>query len=215
MLVRLVRAALGETGLDLVGAASVAAYDARAPAGRRARELFAPARGLLVVGSAGRGLWARVRAAAGKGEHRVDDYVESALGLADAALAKEGVGFRRLLPTFAFTPRADFVALGEIANLGRMGPFGLLIHPEHGPWWALRGAYLVDREVEPTPAMAHPCAGCAAPCVGGPGRTLSIAEATPEVRTRCVVGPASRYDDEQIAYHYGRAVADVRLSGER
>jgi hypothetical protein len=39
--------------------------------------------------------------------------------------------------------------------------------------------------------------------------------AMPHVRARCVVGQASRYDEDQIAYHYDRANAIARLREER
>jgi hypothetical protein len=79
-----------------------------------------------------------------------------------------------------------------------------LIHPAHGPWWALRAAYLVDVDVQPTPEIVAPCLGCAAPCVANEPRPIPLDRSTAEMRRRCPIGVASRYDDEQIAYHYAR-----------
>jgi hypothetical protein len=215
---RIVRDALSGTGIDLVASCSVDAYDARAPDALRSSAQLPGARGLVVAASAGTALWNRFR-------ERLDDapgwwrlsepydaFVSEALDAVDAALAWEGVRSVRFDAAFHATVRVDFVALARLVGLGSPGPFGLLIHPDHGAWWALRGAWLVDGAVEPPAPSRPPCAGCDAPCIGGwPNRGGPRAQATPEVRARCVVGQASRYDDDQIAYHYNRAQAVVRL----
>jgi hypothetical protein len=143
--------------------------------------------------------------------HPYDAFVASRLARADEALAAAGVRFRSFEAAFHAPLRVDFLALAQLVGLGAPGPFALLIHPEHGAWWALRGAWLVDAPVDPPLAYRSPCIGCAAPCVGGVGEPRGIPEATPEVRGRCVVGQASRYDDDQIGYHYDRAATVARL----
>ena len=80
----------------------------------------------------------------------------------------------------------------------------------HGPWIALRGAWLVDVDVPSPKAVVSPCVGCPAPCVGGPGVRVGIERSTSEMRTRCIVGAESRYDDAQIAFHYGKAGTAAR-----
>ncbi len=204
---RVVERALVGSGIDMVGSCDVGAWDARAPAGRRSRDLFPSARGVVVVASGGPDLWRALRASPDGGgwnsEHPLDDFVARALDRADAALAAEGVGFRRFEPTLRAPLLLDFRALGEIVGLGSLGPFGMLIHAERGAWWGLRGAWLVDAEVDPPLLHIPPCLGCAAPCVASaPRDAAGIARATADVRSRCVVGQASRYDAEQIAYHY-------------
>ena len=206
---RLVERALVGGGIDLVASCNVGAWNARAPARLRSTELFPPARGVVVVASAGRGLWRALRDAADhrerwRTEHPLDDFVAGVLDRVDAALTDARIGFRRFEAKVLAPVPLDFRALGEIVGLGSLGPFGMLIHAEHGPWWALRAAYLVDVEVDPPLAHAPPCRGCAAPCVAGaPRESAGIALATADVRTRCIVGGRSRYDDDQLAYHYG------------
>jgi hypothetical protein len=148
--------------------------------------------------------------------HPLDAYVGTLLGRADSALAARCVRSYRFEARFDAPVRVNFVALGELAGLGLPGPFGLLIHREYGPWWALRGAWLVDVDVDPARPIVSPCAGCPAPCVGGvapadPGILL----ASPEARARCVVGPSWRYDVDQIAYHYDREATVARLRAGR
>jgi hypothetical protein len=209
----LVRGALLGTGLNLVASCGIEAYDAAAPEAFRSSAWLAGARGLVVVGSAGPELWRRLREdgrykldapSTGGAEvdaNPLDRFVSDLLQRGDAVLAGAGIAFRRFEAAFHASPRVDFLALGRLVGLGRPGPFGILIHPVHGPWWALRGAWLVDAPVDAAVEPARPCDGCAAPCVGGWSHSGGVGLATPEARARCVVGQASRYDEDQIAYH--------------
>lgn len=207
----LVRNALEGSGLDLTGAAPIDAYDARAPEPLRSARLLPAARSVVIVASGGRALWPAFRAWLDEGggraalPHPLDAYVAGALDRADAALAAAGVAFRRFEPTFTAPIALDFRALGELAGLGVLGPFGMLIHPRFGPWWALRGAYLVGADVAAPAALPAPCAGCPAPCVADRAPSDDLARATIAARERCVVGAEHRYTDAQLAFHYGRA----------
>jgi epoxyqueuosine reductase QueG len=200
-----------------VASCAVDAYDARAPSPLRSAALLTGTRGVVVAGSGGPALWRSFRAHMRERRelwdqaHPYDAFVADVLGHADRALDNAGVRFRRFDAAFDAPVRLDFVALGQLVGLGALGPFALLIHPQHGAWWALRAAWLVDADVDSPLDSGSPCAGCAAPCVGGWHNAGGIVAATPEVRARCVVGPASCYDEEQIAYHYDRAATLARL----
>lgn len=210
--------ALRGTGLNVAASCGIEAYDRRAPRGYKAEDFMPRARGVVVVGSAGPHLWEEIRSASAKDPsiwqeaHPLDSFVSSILDRADVALARARVGSRRFEPRLDTRPREslDFRALGELTGLGTMGPFGLLIHPVHGPWWALRGAWLVDSPVAEAEEQPAPCAGCHAPCLGST-RPEGILLATALVRSRCIVGQASRYSDEQIAYHYDREPTLAKL----
>ena len=215
---RIVGEALLGSGLNLAASCGVEPYDHRAPRGFRSADLMPRARGVVVVGSAGRELWAELRAASEKDslfwsrEDPLDTHVAEILDRADLALARAGIGSRRFEPTLSasLAHGIDFRALGELTGLGSMGPFGIVIHPVHGPWWALRGAWLVDVDVVAPSAFPAPCAGCHAPCLGST-RPEGILLATELVRRRCIVGQDSRYSDEQIAYHYDPEATLVKL----
>jgi hypothetical protein len=213
----IVRRALEGTGIELVGSCGIEAYDAHAPASLRSSGWLPGARGLIVAASAGPGLWRAFRAQVDArpelwaSAHPYDTFVAQLLSRADAALEREGVRFRRFEAAFHAPVRVDFLAMAGLVGLGSPGPFALLIHPRHGAWWALRGAWIVDAEVDPPLEAGRPCAGCPAPCVGGWKNAGGISLATPAVRSRCVIGQDSRYDDEQIAYHYDRTAAVARL----
>jgi hypothetical protein len=211
-----VREALSGSGIEVVGSCPVAAYDAAAPEALHSATRMPGARGVVVAGSGGPALWRLFRAHMDASPARWDEpdpydaFVATRLDRADAALARAGVRFRRFEAAFHFTPRVSFIALGRLAGLGSPGPFRLLIHETYGPWWALRAAWLVDAEVDPPRAQRVPCDGCPAPCVGG-RENADIPGATPEVRSRCVVGQEHRYDEDQIAYHYDREATRARL----
>lgn len=218
----IVHHALSGTGVELAASCGIAEYDTRAPAALRSRVLLPGARGVIVAASAGPALWRRFceRMAAQpelrEADHPYDAFVGTLLSRVDDALGAAGIRYVRFDAAFAAPLRVDFVALAQLVGLGAPAPFPLLIHPQHGPWWALRGAWLVDAEVDPPPVLCSPCDGCSAPCVGGRHTSESgPVRATPEVRGRCVVGQASRYDAEQIAYHEQRAQAVIRLRGGR
>jgi len=218
---RIVREGLAGTGVQLVGSCGVDVYDARAPEGYRSSKLMPGARGLVVVGSAGPVLWRAFRAHMDERRerwnavHPLDTFVASILARGDDALSQENIRFRRFEPTFHAALRLDFVAMAQLVGLGSPGPFGLLIHSEHGAWWALRGAWLVDAEVDAPLEHRAPCVGCPAPCIGGWQNAGTIVRATPDARARCVVGQSSRYDDDQVAYFYDRLATVARLSGQK
>ncbi|HXX69202.1 MAG TPA: hypothetical protein VEK07_18600 [Polyangiaceae bacterium] len=212
--------ALDGTGIDLVASCGIAAYDTRAPAALRSSALLPGARGLVVVASAGPALWRRFRARMDarpelwEAPHPYDAFVAETLSRADDRLGAAGIRHLRFDAAFGAPLRVDFVKLAQLVGLGAPAPFPLLIHPLHGPWWALRGAWLVDAEVDPPAVLCSPCDGCAAPCIGGRQNASTGAfRASPEVRGRCVVGQVSRYDAEQIAYHENRAETAIRLRG--
>ncbi len=216
-----VRRALEGTGIELVASCGAVAYDGLAPEPLRSAAWLPGARGVVVAGSAGPALWrgfvARMaeQPALWSSSDPYDEFVAGLLARADAALVDAGVRYQRFEAAFHAPVRVDFVALARLAGLGAPGPFGLLIHPRHGPWWALRGAWIVDSDVDSPLDVRSPCVGCSAPCVGGWQNAGGIGGATAEVRARCVVGQSSRYDEAQIGYHYDRAVTAARLQAFR
>jgi hypothetical protein len=216
--------AVAPWGIDLVAAVPAARWDASLPPDAlRAGSLLDGARAFVVVGSSGRGgLWRAFRGWAAeaprdrlRGEpHPLDRFVAAALDAGDALLAARGVRARRFEPTFAFQPRLDFQRLAELAGLGSPSPIGMLIHPQHGPWWGARGAWLIDCPLdESAPLDGAPCRGCPAPCRAAipPGSEGTLAAATRGARAACVLD-GSRYGDEQLDYHYGGVDARLRLA---
>jgi hypothetical protein len=212
--------ALARAGLNVTGALAIASYDALVPAAWRSAALAPGAGGALVVGNGGRVLWdafarAPERALA---ENPLDAYTRRAL--ADAArecTPAAAVGFYADKRDGAYLP---LVALAQRAGFGTPGRIGVLIHPEFGPWLAIRGVLLVAEPLVERPvAPFAPCVGCPAPCatacrgavVGLHGLDAAGCYQTRltnpgcasacDARSACVVGPEHAYSREQLAHH--------------
>ncbi len=196
--------ALAAAGLDLVHPFRAGWYEGELPGG------FGPEALAYVIGN-GRALWepfvawARARPELA---HPVDAYVESCvreqagrLGAAhDVAFAHEG------------PPYLPIQRIAEAAGLCWLSPARLSIHPEHGPWIALRAVVVVDRPGPqgPAPALEPPCHACESACVPALERAQQEPPASPDetrflpVREACPLGRQHRYGEAQIRYHYGK-----------
>jgi hypothetical protein len=123
--------------------------------------------------------------------------------------------------------------LGALAGWHHPSPLGLGIHPEHGLWFAYRAlVVLAAPDLEPTPPApgGPPCESCVdQPCLRAcPAGAVDpagfrvrecvefrVREASPcqdrcLARLACPVGAASRYDPDQLAYHYLQSLATIR-----
>jgi hypothetical protein len=215
-------ARLAHVGLDLVGATSVAAYDARMTAGQGLASRAPDARSVVVIGNGGVALWHAFRAAAAAStcDDPLDDWVR---GLVEGAV-RDVPGAHVCWPSDA---RVDFRLLGELAGIGRPSLLGMLVHPVYGPWIALRAAVLVPVDVvAPRPAEDFdPCPTCVErPCIAacpvgavGPGgwdvgacvahrlADESHCAAGCTSRLECVYGRAHRPPADALAFHQAAA----------
>jgi hypothetical protein len=214
---------LGCVGLDLIGATSVAAYDAHVDARRRLADRDPAARGIVVVGNGGAALWRAFRAATPDLERAGRDSLDRFTRAAVEAAARDLGGARCHFPFDPAATALDFQVLGELAGLGRRSLVGVLVHPEYGPWIALRAAVLVPWAVmAPRPADGFdPCPGCIErPCipacpvgaVGPDGWNVAacaahrLADETHcapgcAARIECVYGRAHRPPADALAFH--------------
>lgn len=228
---------LAPFGLNLVGTTSPAAYDALAPASHHLGAGVAG--GIVVIGNGGGRFWSAYRAYVTDHPdhaalpHPLDAFTAEVLTMHAVPVA-ERLGLRPALrlPFVATTPPLSFVHLAEAAGLGRRGLLGVLLHPEFGPWMALRGALLVDAApVAPRPAAGFdPCPACRErPCLAAcPGAAVSYphgwnvpgcidfrvqrGDHNPcadrcHARVACVYGRAHVYPADALAHHQTRAFA--------
>ncbi len=205
---RLIRA-LSPAGLDLIHPFDADRFEA-------ARRLIAPERPgalALLVGNTRR-LWAPFSQAPRDDPHPLDRYVERAVR--DAAAALDTPALIRF--AHRTDPAFPFQRLADAAGFAALSPCHLNIHPQHGPWIALRALLILpdlDAPPPPTAPAPSPCAACHAPCLEPFDRALRAAD-TPDVpahwplwlavRDACPVGRDSRYTDAQITYHYTHAL---------
>jgi len=113
----------------------------------------------------------------------------------------------------------------------------VLLHPELGPWLALRAVVLCSAELDPTPSLHdfEPCAACAAPCASAcPARALGRADAPGELRAErcapsrlaadgcthtcaarraCVIGGAHAYAPADEAHYMASTARALRHRG--
>jgi methylmalonic aciduria homocystinuria type C protein len=196
---------LAGAGFDLAHA-----FDAAAAAREPGLELLAAegeARLGILVGNT-RALWPRfVEALAAPAlaadPHPLQRFTEETI---DAAFpgARIYYGHRRYGGAFLPLQR-----LAVATGLGALAPSHLVIHPIHGPWFALRAVIIAaGTPPPPRPPIAQPCR-CGAACA----EALAAAQAStgPQawrawlaVRDACTLR-AHRYGEDQIRYHYTRA----------
>src|SRR5688572_22587456 len=220
-----IAAAVAPFGLNLIGVAEAASYDAEVGPSRRLARHLDGARSVVVVGNGGGAFWDAYRrfCAANPGHERhadpVDDFTRAVVGAACATL--EDRGDARVLYPFGFAEDGvSFTRLALLAGLGRPSLVGVLVHPTYGPWMALRAAILVrERLAAPRPAEGwDPCPSCRdRPCIPAcPGDAVTEAgwsvprcgafRARPDdpcasrchARVACVLGPEHRYPDEAL-----------------
>jgi hypothetical protein len=212
-----------EAGLDLGFAFNVRKYNLQAFENERLFDFGRPdALGLLIGNT--RRLWPvflralEADASLAADPNPLDTYVTARV----RQLASQVLGRPfQLVFAHATSPKPfPIQRLAEAVDFAVTAPSHLSIHREHGPWIALRAVVVVDVE-GPPPSMnplVSPCRGCSAPCVTALRHALAacpppvteedIAEHAADwiaIRDVCPVGRASRYDDEQLRYHYTKA----------
>jgi hypothetical protein len=236
-----IAAAVVPFGLNLIGVAPVASYDAGvAPERRLAGRLPGGAESVVVVGNGGGAFWAAYRrfCAQRPGHERradpLDDFTREVVDAACAPLAARAP-FHVFYPFGFAEDGVSFTRLALLAGLGRESLVGVLVHPVYGPWIALRAAIVVRGKLEaPRPADGFdPCPTCVErPCIRAcPGGAVGTGgwsvprcgahRARPDdpcaarchARVACVLGPEHRHPAEALAYHQQRAREPlVRLS---
>ncbi len=172
------------------------------------------------------------------GQDPIDEYVSEQLPLAVAA-ALTSCGLSQEHRIF-YSHRTDYPSaaddgegsaargavpiqrLAALSGLAALSPSHLSVHPEYGPWIALRAVVVLPLETTTEPGLRRaPCAGCQAPCVPALEQALAAPRGGPEpishhwiaVRDACPVGRQHRYSDAQLRYHY--SVLDRRTAKAR
>ncbi len=198
-----------ERGIDLSGMTTVGTYNGEVDEPYR---LTGPDDRMVVVLGNTRAIWPHVRPGVVAGDpDPVDTHVETVVGEAIAPLADKVIDVR-----FSHQPPPRRIAiqrLAHVAGLAWLSPSHLCIHPEYGPWMALRAAVVLDLPGEPTRPIPPPC-DCSANChpvletalaAGAPANQADLRERWRlwlAVRDACPVGREHRYAEEQILYHY-------------
>ncbi len=164
--------------------------DRRRTSGRQARALDSSGRPprsalCLFVANSSR-LWAAFTTRGNLGvSDPLDHYTEQCLAAARAALpVRSWVGYSHQTRPAPLPMQRLAHAIG----FAELGPAQLCIHPDVGPWCALRAVLAFDYPALTLPSTprARLCAGCTAPCVAALARALA-----PDSLSR---SDATRYD---------------------
>ena len=203
------------------------------PSNFRPSDLHPGYQRVVLLGSSGKTFWARFRAHQRRQpssspnpldaftERRVERLVKPLRGADPEAIAAYPFQHsRRLVP---------FLALLQGTTLLKTTPFGVIVHPEHGPWFAWRAAIFTALPFPVSTLPRQPvCTPCPAPCVTAcPAGAVSkegfnwracvdfrlsgpTCRLTCLARLACPVGEKYRYGKEQMTYHYGASLNMIR-----
>jgi hypothetical protein len=233
-------------GFNLIGTTPIAAYEALVSAQYHLTPLLPQAKTILVIGNGGGDFWNGFRAycAAHPGylhehEHPLDDYtVEVIEGTLTPILQNSRTGYRYLYPFRFWTEPVSFMHLARAAGLAGPSILGVVIHPEYGPWMALRAAVLLDQEFSLSPSASgfDPCPTCTErTCIRACPAHAVTAERGWDIpacvqhrlkasadcveyccaRYNCVYGHAYRYPADELHYHQQRSFAEMRKYFEK
>ncbi|MEQ8279756.1 MAG: hypothetical protein RMA76_04420 [Deltaproteobacteria bacterium] len=194
-------------GLDLAMPLDVARYNAAVPEPYRV-DTFGREHPLGVLLGNTKALWpcfveALEDEALASNADPLDTYVMQRVGdaLLDLPYATEAY--------FVHEPPPRRVAMQRLADLSGLAPLSetthLNVHPEYGPWIALRALVVIDVDgPAEAPTRAEVCVDCASTCGAQVTRAITSGDWRDwlAVREACPVGRTHRYSDAQIRYHY-------------
>lgn len=239
-LLETIRSAAAPHGLNLVAAIPARDYDRIAAPAMRAGTIDAAARSIVVIGNGGSGLWRAFTAHAARNpgwrdrDNPLDDFTLDVIErYVIVAVRTLGARCVAVYPFMSGGPTLNFMEAAKLAGLAGPSILGVVVHPEYGPWIAFRAALILDVELDqPGAALGFdPCptctarsciSACPADAVTFPAgwdiprcltyRVESEADCAPRCHARagCVLGPAHRYPDDELAYHQMRALRAMR-----
>jgi cyanocobalamin reductase (cyanide-eliminating) / alkylcobalamin dealkylase len=220
------RASVTRAGFDLVQPLRVGWYNDIVAAPLRLEDFGSGEHLALLVGNT-RALWpvfldALSRdAELGSSSDPLDLYTERCLGAAVGAIAQPSS------VRFGHDTGERLVALqrlAHVAGLAHLTETHASVHPEYGPWLALRAvvSVAVEGPPGPPPSLPHPCGSCARGCQAAFERACATLVGTSpeenlrahwqrwlECRDACPVGREHRYSEAQIRYHYVKDPASI------
>jgi epoxyqueuosine reductase len=236
-----IRESLAPHGLNLIGTTTVAAYETLAPPQYHVNALLPQAKTLVVIGNGGGDFWRGFRAYCEAHpdwlqtqEHPLDAYTVAVIETSlTPGLQAAGTTYRYVYPFRFWTEPVSFMHLARAAGLAGSSLLGVVIHPEYGPWMALRAALFLDQDLfAPPPAPGFdPCPACTERACVTACPAGAISEATNwdipacvqhrmrvaedcvdycHARYDCVYGREHRYPLDELQYHQKQSFAEMR-----
>lgn len=240
------RKSLASYGFNLLGTTAISAYEALVPPQYHVSSLLPRATTLIVIGNGGGDFWRGFRAHCDahpdylqERAHPLDDYTVATIeAVLTPILLESDAVYRYVYPFRFWTEPVSFMHLAQAAGLAGPSILGVTIHPEYGPWMALRAAVLLDHEVYAPPPAAgfDPCPTCTERACINACPASAIRPATGwdipscvqhrlqvetdcldscQARYDCVYGRKYRYPLDELQYHQRRSFAEMRKHFEK
>ena len=207
-----------QVGFDLIQPLQVGWYNQAVGEANRIDDLGSTHHQAILVGNT-RALWTKFLQAFQNDPtlqataDPLNAYTERSLANACQVLSGE---FRIYFSHSHSEPVVAMQQLAHLSGLAHLSPSHLNVHPDYGPWIALR-AVVVTKQPGPTePRTAPiPCQNCDHDCVQAFEKAVALDppatghhgstahwRAWLAVRDACPTGRTWRYSDQQIEYHY-------------
>ncbi|MDH5394225.1 MAG: hypothetical protein OEY11_13645 [Gammaproteobacteria bacterium] len=183
---------------------------------------------LIVVGHLGRSMWNNVSQSLNKVSDPVDQHAVEAV----RHFFKQYHGANHFEIIYPGDSVIGLQQLGALAGWHFSSPFKVGINQDWGSWFAYRAVVLADTNFIETDVYdtSSPCVSCrqhycikACPaaalvnadlnfqrCIDYRQQSASLCASRCLARVACPVGAEHRYDDEQLAYHYGVSLKTIK-----
>jgi epoxyqueuosine reductase QueG len=232
---------LAPYGFNLIGTTTILAYEALVPPQYRISSLLPGAKTLVVIGNGGGDFWSGFHAYCEthpgylqEREHPLDDYTSTTIEtVLTHHLQAANAAYRYLYPFRFWAEPVSFMHLARAANIAGPSILGVVVHPQYGPWMALRAAVLLDQEVSMPPQAPgfDPCptcqeracikacpAGAVAPttgwdipaCIQHRLRIETDCVDYCHARYDCVYGREYHYPPDELQYHQRRSFVEMQ-----
>lgn len=178
-------------------------------------------RQLILIAHGGTAFWQALTHHGRQGSDPVDMYTRQQV----SATMNAVLGGRRYQVLYPGNTRVGLQRLGELAGWHHPSPFGVGVNSRWGSWFAYRALILADscfsettRWAEPSPCVSCESQACVAACPASAmengafllerclqyrRREDSLCHHQCLARNACPVARMHRYNDEQMAHHYG------------
>ncbi|MFI5323007.1 MAG: hypothetical protein ACHQ6U_05640 [Thermodesulfobacteriota bacterium] len=227
-----------DAGFNLLVKIKSSEYDGAAAGKMTSSDFVGDAKSIILAGFAGSDFWKVFNRFLDnnpdfkeKYEDPIDSYSSLTFGRLSGILrAEDGIRYKSVFPFGRGALDIDFVKLGALGGVGVPSLLRILLNPEYGTWFSMRGAVITNLEFDEYDkplSSFDPCRGCARPCITScPAHTVSergwdweacmkfrIGDDTClkkcVLRLACPYGKEHVYSGEQIEHHYGFVLKSV------